>query len=127
MNKKLLIIGGGIVVIGAGAYFYFMNKKEKDALAVDTQNPTSGTNVTPTSGTTTPKSDSVAPALSGLDVYLTQEDINLPKAKELIFEIVKAEKSNSNFVRNLLGNKFRKELKDLGYTYDSEKQKLTKL
>ena len=127
MNKKVLIIGGGIVVIGAGAYFYFMNKKKKDASAVDTQTPTSGTNITTTSGTTTPKSDSVPPTLSGLDIYLPEEDINLARAKAIVFELVKAEKIKSSFVQKVTVNKFTKELNDLGYTYNSEKKILTKL
>jgi hypothetical protein len=55
MNKKVLIIGGGIVVIGAGAYLYFMNKSKKEALLSGSATPTTSGATTPTtSGATTP-------------------------------------------------------------------------
>jgi hypothetical protein len=54
MNKKVLIIGGGVVVLGAIGYLYFTNKKKQTALL------SGGTiGVAPTSPTTTTSSAGV--------------------------------------------------------------------
>ena len=53
MNKKVLIIGGGIVVIGAIGYLYFTNKKKQDALLSGGTSGAGSTSATPTTGTPT--------------------------------------------------------------------------
>jgi hypothetical protein len=84
MNKKVLIIGGGIVVIGAGAYLYFMNKSKKEALLSGgaTATQPSATNVqTPpplsTGGIVTPTTK--APTI--------QEQENLDIANDIVVKI----------------------------------------
>ena len=107
MNKKVLIIGGGIVVIGAGAYLYFMNKSKKEALLSGSATPTTSGATTPTtSGATTPTTsatttssitsaiDSQIPPLStGCIVTPTtkaptiQEQENLDIANDIVVKI----------------------------------------
>jgi hypothetical protein len=53
MNKKVLIIGGGVVVLGAIGYLYFTNKKKQDALLSGGTSGAGSTSVTPTTGTPT--------------------------------------------------------------------------
>ncbi len=100
MNKKVLIIGGGIVVIGAGAYLYFMNKSKKEALLSGSATPTTSGATTPTtSGATTTGSitsaiDSQIPPLStgGIVTPTTkaptiQEQENLDIANDIVVKI----------------------------------------
>ena len=53
MNKKVLIIGGGVVVLGAIGYLYFTNKKKQDALLSGGTSGAGSTSGTPTTGTPT--------------------------------------------------------------------------
>lgn len=53
MNKKVLIIGGGVVVLGAIGYLYFTNKKKQDALLSGGTSGAGSTSATPTTGTPT--------------------------------------------------------------------------
>jgi hypothetical protein len=53
MNKKVLIIGGGVVVLGAIGYLYFTNKKKQDALLSGGASGAGSTSATPTTGTPT--------------------------------------------------------------------------
>ena len=99
MNKKVLIIGGGIVVIGAGAYLYFMNKSKKEALLSGSATPTTSGATTPTTSATTTSSitsaiDSQIPPLStgGIVTPTTkaptiQEQENLDIANDIVVKI----------------------------------------
>ncbi len=100
MNKKVLIIGGGIVVIGAGAYLYFMNKSKKEALLSGSATPTTSGATTPTTSATTTTSsitsaiDSQIPPLStgGIVTPTTkaptiQEQENLDIANDIVVKI----------------------------------------
>ena len=100
MNKKVLIIGGSIVVIGVGAYLYFMNKSKKEALLSGSATPTTSGATTPTtSGATTTGSitsaiDSQIPPLStgGIVTPTTkaptiQEQENLDIANDIVVKI----------------------------------------
>ena len=53
MNKKVLIIGGSVVVLGAIGYLYFTNKKKQDALLSGGTFGAGSTSATPTTGTPT--------------------------------------------------------------------------
>ena len=53
MNKKVLIIGGGVVVLGAIGYLYFTNKKKQDALLSGGTSGAGSTSATTTTGTPT--------------------------------------------------------------------------
>jgi hypothetical protein len=94
MNKKVLIIGGGIVVIGAGAYLYFMNKSKKEALLSGSATPTTSSATTPTTSGSTSAIDSEIPPLStgGIVTPTTkaptiqgQEDLD--KANDIVVKI----------------------------------------
>jgi len=128
MNKKVLIIGGGIVVIGAGAYLYFMNKSKKEALlsgsATATQ-PSATTQTGATSSATSVANDSGIKPLSVLDVVYTKQDINLDKAKELVTQILKPH--SNPFMKRILKTKYIQQLQDLGYVYNENNGVLTKL
>lgn len=100
MNKKVLIIGGSIVVIGVGAYLYFMNKSKKEALLSGSATPTTSGATTPTtSGATTTGSitsaiDSQIPPLStgGIVTPTTkaptiQSQEDLDKANDIVVKI----------------------------------------
>jgi hypothetical protein len=110
MNKKVLIIGGGIVVIGAGAYLYFMNKSKQEALLSGSATPTTSGATTPTTSATTTTSsitsaiDSQIPPLStgGIVTPTTkaptiQEQENLDIANDIVVTIKKYEKLSSTF------------------------------
>jgi hypothetical protein len=95
MNKKVLIIGGGIVVIGAGAYLYFMNKSKKEALSSGSATPTTSGATTPTttSGSTSAIDSEIPPLSTGGIVTPTtkaptiqgQEDLD--KANDIVVKI----------------------------------------
>jgi hypothetical protein len=95
MNKKVLIIGGGIVVIGAGAYLYFMNKSKKEALLSGSATPTTSGATTPatTSGSTSAIDSEIPPLSTGGIVTPTtkaptiqgQEDLD--KANDIVVKI----------------------------------------
>lgn len=95
MNKKVLIIGGGIVVIGAGAYLYFMNKSKKEALLSGSATPTTSGATTPTttSGSTSTIDSEIPPLSTGGIVTPTtkaptiqgQEDLD--KANDIVVKI----------------------------------------
>jgi|688.fasta_scaffold700074_2 hypothetical protein len=53
MNKKVLIIGGGVVVLGAIGYLYFTNKKKQEAILSGGTSEAGSTSATPTTGTPT--------------------------------------------------------------------------
>lgn len=53
MNKKVLIIGGGVVVLGAIGYLYFTNKKKQEAVLSGGTSGAGSTSATPTTGTPT--------------------------------------------------------------------------
>ena len=52
MNKKILIIGGGVVVLGAIGYLYFTNKKKQEEILSGGATATQPS-ATPTTGTPT--------------------------------------------------------------------------
>jgi hypothetical protein len=98
MNKKVLIIGGGIVVIGAGAYLYFMNKSKKEALlsggTLATQPSATPTTGTPTTGVGASPINSEIPPLStgGIVTSTTkattiEEQIKLDKANDIVVKL----------------------------------------
>ena len=99
MNKKVLIIGGGIVVIGAGAYLYFMNKSKKEALLSGSATPTTSGATTPTTSATTtssitsPINSEIPPLSTGGIVTPTtkaptiQEQENLDIANDIVVKI----------------------------------------
>jgi hypothetical protein len=65
MNKKVLIIGGGIVIIGAGAYLYFMNKSKQEALLSGSVTPTTSGATTPATTDNLPKGTIITPSSDG--------------------------------------------------------------
>jgi len=103
MNKKVLIIGGGIVVIGAGAYLYFMNKSKKEALLSGSATPTTSGATTPTttSGSTSAIDSEIPPLSTGGIVTPTtkaptiqgQEDLD--KANDIVVKIKQFEKMSA--------------------------------
>ena len=64
MNKKVLIIGGGVVVLGAIAYLYFTNKKKQDALLSGGTSGADSTSATPTTENVT-KGTIIEPSKDG--------------------------------------------------------------
>jgi hypothetical protein len=103
MNKKVLIIGGGILVIGVGAYLYFTKKDKKEALSSGSATPTTSSATTPTttSGSTSTIDSEIPPLSTGGIVTPTtkaptiqgQEDLD--KANDIVFKIKKFEKMSA--------------------------------
>ena len=99
MNKKVLIIGGGVVVLGAIGYLYFTNKKKQDALLSGGTSGAGSTSATPTTGTPTtgvgasPINNEIPPLSTGGIVTPTtkaptiqgQEDLD--KANDIVVKI----------------------------------------
>jgi len=99
MNKKVLIIGGGVVVLGAIGYLYFTNKKKQDALLSVGTSGAGSTSGTPTTGTPTtgvgasPINNEIPPLSTGGIVTPTtkaptiqgQEDLD--KANDIVVKI----------------------------------------
>ena len=91
MNKKVLIIGGGILVIGVGAYLYFKKKDKKEALSSGSVTPT--TSATTTSGITSAIDSQIPPLSTGGIVTPTtkaptiqgQEDLD--KANDIVVKL----------------------------------------
>lgn len=127
MNKKILIIGGGVLLLGGIAYLYFKNKKKQDDLlanGVSGAGSTTETVTTQTNSTSSANSGVLNP-LSVLDVVYTEQDVNLDKAKEIVKQILKPH-SNTHLKR-IIKNKLTQQLKDLGYVYNESTGVLTKL
>jgi hypothetical protein len=124
MNKKVLIIGGGVVVLGAIGYLYFTNKKKQEAILSGGATATQPS-ATTQNGATSIANDSGIKPLSVLDVVYTKQDVNLDKAKELVKLIVYAPKAT--FVKNAFKTKYIQQLQDLGYVYNENNGVLTKL
>jgi hypothetical protein len=126
--KKGLIIGGGVVVLGAIGYLYFTNKKKQEEIlsggATATQ-PSATTQIGATSSATSVANDSGIKPLSVLDVVYTKQDINLDKAKELVRQILKPHPNLH--LKRILKTKYIQQLKDLGYVYNENNGVLTKL
>ena len=123
MNKKVLIIGGGVVVLGAIGYLYFTNKKKQEEILSGGASATQPSATTPTVATSGANDSGIKP-LSVLDVVYTKQDINLDKAKELVKLIVNAPKSSFGSV---FKTRYIKQLEDLGYVYNENNGVLTKL
>ena len=99
MNKKVLIIGGGVVVLGAIGYLYFTNKKKQDALLSGGTSGAGSTSATPTTGTPTtgvgasPINSEIPPLSTGGIVTPTtkaptiQEQENLDIANDIVVKI----------------------------------------
>ncbi len=111
MNKKVLIIGGGVVVLGAIGYLYFTNKKKQEEIL------SGGASATQPSATTQTGATSV-------DVVYTKQDINLERAKKLVERIVTPK---ATFAKDAFKTKYIQQLKDLGYVYNENNGVLTKL
>ena len=107
MNKKVLIIGGGVVVLGAIAYLYFTNKKKQDALLSGGTSGAGSTSATPTTGTPTtgvgasPINNEIPPLSTGGIVTPTtkaptiQGQENLDKANDIVVKIKQFEKMSA--------------------------------
>jgi hypothetical protein len=99
MNKKVLIIGGGVVVLGAIGYLYFTNKKKQEALLSGGTSGAGSTSATPTTGTSTtgvgasPINSEIPPLSTGGIVTSTtkaptiEEQIKLDKANDIVVKI----------------------------------------
>ena len=75
MNKKVLIIGGGVVVLGAIGYLYFTNKKKQDALLSGGTSGAGSTSATTQTGATSGASDGgIAPLPKGSTITPTTVD-----------------------------------------------------
>jgi hypothetical protein len=99
MNKKVLIIGGGVVVLGAIGYLYFTNKKKQDALLSGGTSGAGSTSATPTTGVGASPINSEIPPLStgGIVTPTTkaptiqgQEDLD--KANDIVVKIKQFQK-----------------------------------
>ena len=107
MNKKVLIIGGGVVVLGAIGYLYFTNKKKQDALLSGGTSGAGSTSATPTTVTPTtgvgasPINSEIPPLSTGGIVTPTtkaptiQEQENLDVANDIVVKIKKYEKMSA--------------------------------
>lgn len=107
MNKKVLIIGGGVVVLGAIGYLYFTNKKKQDALLSGGTSGAGSTSATPTTGTPTtgvgasPINSEIPPLSTGGIVTSAtkaptiqgQEDLD--KANDIVVKIKQFEKMSA--------------------------------
>ena len=94
MNKKVLIIGGGVVVLGAIGYLYFTNKKKQDALLSGGTSGAGSTSATTTTGVgASPINNEIPPLSTGGIVTPTtkaptiqgQEDLD--KANDIVVKI----------------------------------------
>jgi hypothetical protein len=107
MNKKVLIIGGGVVVLGAIGYLYFTNKKKQDALLSSGTSGAGSTSATPTTGTPTtgvgasPINSEIPPLSTGGIVTPTtkaptvEEQEKLDKANDIVVKIKQFEKMSA--------------------------------
>jgi len=95
MNKKVLIIGGGILVIGVGAYLYFTKKDKKEALSSGSVTPTTSGATTPTttSGSTSAIDSEIPPLSTGgivtpsTKATTVEEQEKLDKANDIVVKI----------------------------------------
>lgn len=120
MNKKILIIGGGVTVLGAIGYLYFTNKKKQDALLLG------GVSSTGTASTTGADSNPVnngVPTLSTgginplvVNSNLIDEQVKLDKAKEIVSKIDKLNRLPA-IMRAVQSKALNKEINKLGYSY----------
>ena len=89
MNKKVLIIGGGVVVLGAIGYLYFTNKKKQEALLSGGTSGAGSTSATPTTGTPTtgvgasPINSEIPPLSTGGIVTPTTKAPSIEEQKKL--------------------------------------------
>jgi hypothetical protein len=104
MNKKVLIIGGGVVVLGAIGYLYFTNKKKQEEILSGGATATTSATTTTTTSSITSAIDSQIPPLStgGIVTPTTkaptiQEQENLDIANDIVVTIKKYEKLSSTF------------------------------
>ena len=149
MNKKVLIIGGGVVVLGAIGYLYFTNKKKQDALVSGGTSGADSTSATPTTGVGASPINSEIPPLStgGIVTSTTvaptiQEQQTLDMANDIVVKIkdyykkIAFEKAikpmsmiNYSWSHSVVMskyytseiNKLKNDLLKLGYEYKSEK------
>lgn len=120
MNKKVLIIGGGVVVLGAIGYLYFTNKKKQDALL---SGGAGSTSQTPTTGVVSNQINNGIPPLStgginplAVNSNLIDEQVKLDKAKEIVAKIDKLNKLPA-IMRAVQAKVLNKEINKLGYSY----------
>jgi hypothetical protein len=145
MNKKVLIIGGGILVIGVGAYLYFTKKDKKEALSSGATTPATPT---ATSGSTSTIDSQIPPLSTGgivtpsTKATTVEEQEKLDKANDIVFKIkdyykksVSAQIRVSMFQPStfnpiwmkpsnpypIIISKLKDELLKLGYEYKGEK------
>lgn len=142
MIKKIVLIGGSVLLVGGLAFLYFRNKKKTDDLLSGSTIPSSGA-TTSTTGVATSPIDSEIPPLSsggivasGTSVSLPNEE-NLAKAQNIVKKIKEYEKASlvramssskkigsiftgtiSNPYPNLI-KKLKNDLSKLGYKYDN--------
>ena len=131
MNKNAILIGGAVVLLGAGAYMFFKNKKKttesknltpSDApiLAVASSTPTPllavGTIVTSTTASPNPEEQSKLESAKNIEVKIKnyyQKSALKSKTSQRLFQ-------TSGIGGNpypLLINNLKKELAPLGYEY----------
>jgi hypothetical protein len=121
--KKAILIGGGVLLVGGIAYLYFTNKKKTEALLSVGVAPSSESSTSATANATLNKINSEIKPLSALDTKITVEDVELEKAKEIVKKML----LNNVFQSRISSSAYKSKLKKLGYSYDENTQKLTKL
>ncbi len=74
MNKKVLIIGGGVVVLGAIGYLYFTNKKKQEEILSGGATATQPSATTQTGATSGASDGGIAPLPKGSTITPTTVD-----------------------------------------------------
>jgi hypothetical protein len=126
MIKKIVLIGGSVLLVGGLAFLYFKNKKKTDDLLSGGAIPSGGATASTTGVATSPVNNQISPLSSGGIVasgtstsFLNEE--NLPKAQDIVKKIKAYEKTKllTTTSKNKVIEKYKKELLKLGYKYDN--------
>jgi len=133
MNKKVLFIGGGILLLGGIAYLYFSKKKKTEALLSGAVAPSVEVDSETTNNIPPLSTGGITPLVK--DTNTIQEQQNLDKANDIVELIKKYERYNSLRKKNVsfpssittfsfasnpyptLISKLKNDLLKLGYEY----------
>ena len=131
MNKNVILIGGAVVLLGAGAYIFIKNKKKTKSESLTPISPTTSVMPTISEATTLPVGTIVTSTTTSSNA---EEQAKLDSAKNIEVKIksyyqksaLKSNtKSNTLFKTSGIGgnpyplliNNLKKELAPLGYEY----------
>lgn len=137
--KKIILIGGGVLLVGGIAYLYFSKKKKTEALLNGAVVPSVEVDSETTNNVPSLSTGGIAPLVK--DTNTIQEQQNLDKANDIVIKIKEYERLNAiqqsrinsyqpssmsfSFITSnpypLLIKKLKNDLLKLGYEYKGTK------